>query len=358
VKPSLQHVRDLLARFEIAGILITAPTDLRYVTGLSLSTGVVFISKEQASLFVDPRYVLMARDLSSDFHVACYATPAEETAALHQLFNSFENPIAFDASTTSVEKFQELASIALPSQLVASAPLFSHLRHPKRADEIMAIQEACNLCEKGFNALLGSIREGVTEAQLAQALKAFWFSQGAEALSFEPIIAFGPHSACPHWTSSSTPLARGTVILIDIGVQLHSYHSDMTRTIFFGNPDPQAVECHCIVQEAYMEAFSKARPGIDPYLLDGAARDYLASKGLGDVFVHGLGHGVGLQVHERPRVSRGAVHEPSLQIGDVITIEPGVYLEGKWGIRIENTVVIEESGARSFFSVPIQPVFL
>lgn len=340
------------------GILITAPADLRYVTGLSLSTGVVFISGKQASLFVDPRYVLMAQALSSDFDVACYASPDEEAAFLQQLFQTFENPIAFDAATMTVERFQKLTSIALPRQLVAALALFSHLRHPKRADEIMAIQEACDLCEKGFNTLLGSIREGVTEAQLAQALKVFWFSQGAEELSFEPIIAFGPHSACPHWTSSSTPLAKESVILIDIGVRLHSYHSDMTRTVFFGNPDPQALECHRIVQEAYMEAFSKARPGVNPHLLDAAARDYLASKGLGSAFTHGLGHGVGLEVHEMPRVSRTAVNEPPLQAGDVITIEPGVYLEGRWGIRLENTVVIEESGARSFFTAPIQPLFL
>jgi Xaa-Pro aminopeptidase len=339
-------------------MLIVDPTDLYYVTGIHLSKGTLFITQEKAALFIDPRYLAVARTLSSDFEVHCHGSTVEMNGALEPLVKAFLRPIGFDASTMTVEKFQELNCIALPGQLIPAPALFSRLRRPKRGDEIMAIQQACSLCEQGFTYLFSQIHEGVTEQQLCSALKAFWFAHGAEALSFEPIIAFGPNSACPHWACSSTPLSLPSNVLIDIGVKSHSYHSDMTRTIFFGRPDPELLFCHELVQQAYTLALSEAKPGLSPFTLDSIARQYLASKGYGEVFTHGLGHGVGLQVHESPRISRFAPHEPPLEVGDVITIEPGIYLEGRGGIRIENTVVIEESGARSFFTVPIQPVVL
>jgi Xaa-Pro aminopeptidase len=358
VKSILEHVRALLSQNPISGVLIVAPTDLRYVTGLSLSRGTLFITHEKAVLFIDPRYEVLAKSLPIDFEIHCHRSSSDMNSAIQKLFNGSKGPIGFDATTMTVERFQELASIAMPGQLIAIPAFFSHLRRPKRPDEISAIQEACTLCEQGFTHLLGEIHEGVTEQHLSRALKAFWFTHGAEEVSFEPIIAFGPNSACPHWSSSSTPLAMHSQILIDIGVKCHSYHSDMTRTIFFGRPDPEMLACHTFVQEAYMMAFSQVRPGVVPSELDATARHYLASKGYGDTFVHGLGHGVGLEVHESPRISASATHEYPLEVGDVITIEPGVYLEGRGGIRIENTIVIEAFAPRSFFTVPIQPMFL
>jgi Xaa-Pro aminopeptidase len=355
VARGIEHVQSLLAQHEMLGVLIVAPTDLHYITGISLSKGMLFITSEKAYLFIDPRYRIATKTLVSDVEIFCSASTGDMLSSLELLL---KGPIGFDATTLTVEKFQELSAVASPGQFIAAPNFFSHLRRPKRLDEIRAIQEACALCEQGFNYLLGEIREGVTEQQLAGALKAFWFAHGAEAISFEPIIAFGPHSACPHWTSSATPLLPHSQILIDIGVKSHSYHSDMTRTIFFGRPDPEMLVCHALVQEAYMLALEEAKPGASPIMVDAAARQYLVSKGYGEAFVHGLGHGVGLEVHEPPRISAYAIHEYPLELGDVITIEPGIYLEGRGGIRIENTVVIEASGARSFFSVPLQPVFL
>ncbi len=358
MKSALEHVRRLIAQHEIAGVVIVTPTDLHYLTGLFLSRGVLFITPQRATLCVDPRYLMVAKSLSTDFEIVCQPSSEAMKSVLEAFFKGCLGSIGFDAATMTVERFQELTAVALPGQLTPAPLLFSCLRRPKRPDEIKAIQEACTLCEKGFTNLLPHIHAGVTEQQLSQKLKAFWFSHGAEALSFEPIIAFGANSACPHWSSSATPLSNNSHILIDIGVKYHSYHSDMTRTIFFGRPDPKILDFSRHVQEAYSLAFAHAWPGVAPFLLDATARHYLAAHGYGDAFVHGLGHGVGLEVHEPPRVSAFAPQEPSLEEGDVITIEPGIYIEGLGGVRLENTVVIETDGARSLFALPLEPTFL
>jgi Xaa-Pro aminopeptidase len=354
----LEHVQNLIRHSDVAAVLIVSPTDLCYVTGLSISKGTLLITSEKAVLFIDPRYRIAAETLPSECDVVCHLDPSKMRASIGKALKGISGHVGFDSSTMTVDRFQDLSSYASPSQLIPVPSLFSNLRRPKSSDEITAIEEACKLCERGFLFLVEQIHEGVTEQQLSQALKTFWFTHDAEALSFEPIIAFGPNSACPHWTSSATRLTAPSPILIDIGVKRHGYHSDMTRTLFFGPPDPELFICHALVQEAYTLAFSLARPGVSPFSLDAAARQFLTDKGYGNAFVHGLGHGVGREVHEPPRLSAFSKDEGSLEKGDVITIEPGIYIPGRGGVRIENTVVIEESSARSLFSVPIQPMIL
>ena len=348
----LEKARALITQHALGGIITLFPIHLRYLTGLSLTRGTLLISPERASLFIDRRYAFAAVSLSPEFEVVVSSSPEEEKAALRQRLEAVSGLVGFDPATTTVDQFQTLA--ALGRQFEPSAALFSALRRPKSLLEISTIQEACTLCAKGFSFLLHQLREGVTEVQLVQALKAFWFANGAEEVSFDPIIAFGPNSACPHWPPSAFALANDSPVLIDIGVAVQGYHSDMTRTVFFGRPDPELAACKAVVLEAYRLAERAARPGVAPFALDALARDYISSRGYGEFFVHGLGHGVGLQVHEPPRVSELSPGEPALEAGDVITIEPGIYLPGKGGVRIENTVVIEWSGARSLIPVPLE----
>ncbi len=355
MKTAVAHIRSLLTTHHLPAVLIVAPIDLHYATGIAFSRGALFITQETSVLCIDPRYLVAASPLRSEFDIICSASPDAMKEDLGRLFNACGMPIGFDAATMTVEKFHELCAVALPGQLVPAPALFAHLRRPKRPDEIEAIQDACTLCEEGFLHILEHIHEGVTEAQLSQALKAFWFSHGAEACSFEPIIAFGANSACPHWPCSNTPLKCNSHLLVDIGVQYRSYHSDMTRVVFFGHPDPRMVACHELVKEAYHLAAAQAKPGVAPRDVDGAARKYLTEHGYGEAFVHGCGHGIGMQVHEPPRISPFASQEEPLAVGDVITIEPGVYLEGIGGIRLENTIVIEALGARSLCTLPLDP---
>ena len=348
----LEKARALALKHRLGGVLSVSPLCLRYLTGLSMSRGTLLIGPAKASLFIDRRYAFAAVSLSPEFEVVVSATSAEEKAAIQERLLLLQGPVGFDPSTTTVDQFQALEGLG--HQLEPAPALFSELRRPKTFEEISAIQTACTLCAHGFQFLLHQIREGVTEVQLVQALKGFWFTNGAEALSFDPIVAFGPNSACPHWIPSAFALTKNSPVLIDIGVSVGGYHSDMTRTFFFGRPDPELDVCRAIVLEAYRRAEEMARPGVSPFQLDSVAREYISSKGYGEYFVHGLGHGVGLQVHEPPRVSATAPDEPVLQVGDVITIEPGIYLPGRGGVRIENTVVVEEAKARSLIPVPLE----
>lgn len=347
----LEKTRALASKYGFGGILTHSPVDLRYVTGLSMSRGALLITPTKASLFIDRRYAFAAVSLSPEFEVVVSASSAEEQVALQERLILCAGPVGIDPSTMTVAQYETVS--ALGQDLKSAPALFSELRRPKSPEEINAIAAACMLCVQGFQFLLHRIQEGVTEEQLVQALKGFWFTNGAESLSFDPIIAFGPNSACPHWIPSAFALTKGSSVLIDIGVSVRGYNSDMTRTLFFGQPDPELVACKAVVFEAYRRAEEMAKPGITPFQLDAVAREYITAEGYGENFVHGLGHGVGLQVHEPPRINVTAPDEPALQVGDVITIEPGIYLPGRGGVRVENTVVIEEGRARSLIPLPL-----
>ena len=352
---TVEHVRSLMGRYSVPLLLIMSPTDLRYVTGVGFSRGALLITPSKALLVVDQRYALRAAALQSLFEVAVLPVGASIYHVLDGALKEIQGPVCFDPTTMTVEAYEELC-VHAPCR--AAPELFAHLRRPKRPEEIQTIEKACDLCQKGFEYLYTQIREGVTEEELVQALKLFWLAGGAEGVSFEPIIAFGPNSACPHWAPSSTPLKNHSIILIDIGVKNHSYHSDMTRTVFFGQPDPQLLKWHDMVREAYGLALAHARPNVLPVDLDRMVRDFLASKGYKEAFLHGLGHGVGLEVHEAPRISPTAKEAAAFEVGDVIAIEPGLYVPEKGGVRIENTVVVGPEGGRSLSSLSIEPLVL
>ena len=256
----LEKARALAAKHALGGILMVFPIHLRYLTGLLVSRGVLLIGPLKASLFIDRRYAFAAVTLSPEFDVVVSSSPDEETKALKERLLALHGPIGFDPSTTTVEQFQTFSALNCP--LEAAPTLFSELRRPKSPLEISAIQAACTLCAQGYQFLLRQLHEGVTEIHLVQALKAFWFANGAEGLSFDPIIAFGPNSACPHWLPSAFALTKDSPVLIDIGVSVLGYNSDMTRTIFFGRPDPELVACKAVVIEAYRRAERSAKPGV------------------------------------------------------------------------------------------------
>jgi Xaa-Pro aminopeptidase len=355
---SLNHVRDLMSELEVSALCVLSATNFRYLTDISTSRGILLITPVKAFVLIDQRYAEMASSLPPEFDVIAPSASTDIYSVLKTVCAGLPGPIAYDPSTTSVELFQKVSTYIAPLELHPHPTIFSRLRRPKHASEIKAIERACSLCAEGFAHLISHIREGVTETELSRALKLFWFSHGADGLSFEPIIAFGVHSACPHWSASPTPLSPNSTILIDIGVQLDSYNSDMTRTIFFGGPDPEILTCHKIVQQVYRAACADARPGVLPVALDAMVRQRLTALGYGEAFIHGLGHGVGLEIHEPPRLSMLMKDEHSLLDGDVITIEPGIYLPELGGVRIENTVLITPEGAKPLISTPIEPLFL
>lgn len=356
--PSLTSLRAKMKQFDLSALYIDDPIHITYLTGLKVSRGIILISMKRAWILLDSRYGL---GLSSSSRDAEWVTVvADETSVRDQLLRqeltAIDGVVGFDGQSVCFRQAEHLRTLCGSScSLNDAKALFAILRRPKDEKEIAKISAACQLCCAGFSYLLQQIREGVSERELALQLTLFWLQQGADCLSFDPIIAFGPNSACPHWKSGETKLEPNSIILIDIGVQLEGYQSDMTRVVFFKEVSQLLRKYALHVEEAYTIAAQAALPGVLPYSLDEMVRNYFGSVGLKEAFVHGLGHGVGLQIHESPRLNPNNPHEQALIPGDIITIEPGLYCKGQGGIRLENTCLVTEEGAISLMELPLAP---
>lgn len=336
----LKKLRRLMEEKEIAVFFIDSPVSLFYMTGLKLSSGRLCVSQNRASLFVDGRYTEMAH------HQTLY--PVEEwgeESLKEWIKREGADVLAFDQKRTSYHTFSLLRSLL---DFVVLQPVDSpvdDLRLIKEEEEIEGLREAAQLCCKGMRFIESLFQEGVREKELAIALEIFWKKEGGEALSFDPIVAFGSNASMPHHRAGETQLKRNTSVLIDSGVCLNHYHSDRTRVAFFGTPSKEIEKIYRIVQEAHDKALALCKPGTLFSALDQAAREWIDAKGYEKNFTHSLGHGIGLEVHEFPtiRLNSPACAIP-LKPGMVFTIEPGIYLPGIGGVRFENTVVITKDG--------------
>lgn len=323
----IEKVQSCFTRWGIDVLIVDNPVDLFYLTGQELSLGRLVIEKKEATLHVDGRYF-----------EGCKQQASVAVKLLGKEAPSFPGKkIGFDANFTTVASFEKLQGdlISLPMPIL-------EVRAIKEPEEIERLRQAAKLGTQGFEFVVSKLEEGVTEEQLALALEIFWRTHGGERLAFSPHIAFGENSAHPHYHVGKRALKKGDIVLIDIGVVLDHYNSDMTRCVFFGDPDPKLEQIFAIVQEAKDEAFKVCKPGTPLADLDAAARDHITKKGYGEQFVHSLGHGVGLDIHEQPWVRKGA--EGVLQEGMVLTIEPGIYVPGVGGVRLEDTIVITKNG--------------
>lgn len=344
----LNRLRQTLGQQDCEALLVEHPANLLYLTGLELSTGKLLIAPHDASLIVDGRYeeaakkqttypVLLLKDnILQDWIVE---------AKVHQL--------GFDQMHTTYQAYTALSHIAekLKKQetyLLEIIPLdgpVQLMRMIKDEDEISLLRKAAKLGYEGFKYASSILQEGISETEVAIELEFFWKKRGASRLAFESIIAFGPNSSMPHYRAGSTILKHHTTVLIDIGLVLSHYHSDMTRVVFFGSPPPLMQTIYSIVEEAKARAQKLCRPGTLIGDLDRAAREWIASKGYGPNFTHSLGHGLGLDIHEPPILrSTGLYRDMPLQKGMVITIEPGIYLPDIGGVRLEDTLLITENG--------------
>lgn len=334
----LEKVRQVLKESHCDAILVDDPTNLHYLTGLIMSAGKMLITPKDAVLIVDNRY-----------YESCKAkSPVPVLQSEKSSFESVLNDVsvlAFDSSTTSYQDFLDLKKLLKDRELLPLDNPLQKIRSVKDPEEILILREAASLGRQGFQYAKSFLKDGIKEEEVAQELEIFWKRKGGQGLAFEPIIAFGKNSALPHYRASETVLTQGTTVLMDIGVKWKGYHSDLTRTFFWGEPPPIMHEIYAIVQEAQNRAFALCKPGILIGDLDAVARDYISSQGYGENFLHSLGHGVGLEIHEWPLIRKKEPYQNlSLVAGMVITIEPGIYLPGIGGVRIEDTVAITNSG--------------
>jgi Xaa-Pro aminopeptidase len=336
----LKRLQQVLKETNCSYFLEQDPINIYYLTGLQVSCGKFLVHPAGACLVVDNRYLeLCKRD--SPFPVYLSEQPSLP-ALLFEL--GCDKTLGFDSENISYRDFSALQHMLAGMVLVPLEKPVKRLRMIKDQAEVFFLKEAASLCCEGMDFVISSLEEGIVEEQLALELEIFWKRKGARDVSFEPIIAFGPHTSMPHYRAGKGILKKGDPVLIDIGVNFHHYHSDMTRTVFFGEPSHELNTVYTIVLKAQLAAIALCRPGITIGELDQIARKYIASQGYGEYFTHGLGHGVGLEIHEEPGVrNKPPYKDMVLEPGMVITIEPGVYLPGKGGVRIEDTVVITDA---------------
>jgi Xaa-Pro aminopeptidase len=355
----IQQVQQKLIELGCQALLVEDTINLYYLTGMTLSLGTLLVHEKGAQLFVDGRYFELCQKqapceviLSTQLSFASFLSKQE---------NAFIHTVGFDAEHTSYKQFLDWQKKLEPlsRKLQPLDHPIKALRMIKDEIEMALIRQAAQLGSKGFDFVCSLLKEGISEAEAALELEIFWKRQGAKGVAFDPIIAFGSNSSMPHYRAGNTLLKKGMPVLIDIGVNDQHYHSDMTRVVFFGEPDPEIQKIHCIVERAQQKAIDLCRPGTLMGELDKAARSYIAQQGYGDCFTHNLGHGVGLEIHEAPWV-RG--HPPysliPLQPGMVMTIEPGIYLPGLGGVRIEDTLLITDSGHENLTLRPTQTILI
>jgi Xaa-Pro aminopeptidase len=321
--------------------------DIYYITGIPLSLGKLFITPKKVTLVVDARYFEACQKKA-----ACEVVLLDQTgyaAFLKKLLRKQTFVFGFDGASLTfdhLETFKKLLKKHTKGQVKAknfSAP-FQTLRACKDKKELQELKKAADLGSKGFDFVLDNLKVGITEIQIANKLDAFWKDNGGNGLAFDPIIAFGKNASMPHYHPKQVKLKAGDQVLIDIGVKVGPYHSDMTRTVFFKKaPSKKLSEVYEVVREAQELAIKACRSGVTCKELDDIARKHIEKSGYGKYFSHSLGHGVGLEIHEFPALSSAS--QATLQEGMVVTIEPGIYISSLGGVRIEDTVIVQKNKA-------------
>ena len=327
-------------------MLVTDLVNVRYLSGFTGSNGalLVFADDRGPVLATDGRYRTQAAEQAAGLEVAIeravgrYLVGRAAAAGVHKL--GFESNVVtvdgFDALTS------ELGECNASTELVRAAGTVEALREVKDAGEVALLRLACEAADAALTDLVtrGGLRPGRTERQVSRELEALMLDHGADAISFETIVAAGPNSAIPHHRPTDAVLASGDLVKIDFGALVAGYHSDMTRTFVLGRAADWQLEIYQLVAEAQRAGREALSPGAGLRDVDAAARQLIIDAGYGEQFGHGLGHGVGLQIHEAPGI--GATSTGTLLAGSVVTVEPGVYLPGRGGVRIEDTLVVPD----------------
>jgi Xaa-Pro aminopeptidase len=348
-------LRRRLTKVGLHGLLVTHLPDLRYLSGFTGSSAALAVTRRSARLFTDGRYKTQAAAEVSVAQVEIVASSPAIAAVLWLAAQSGVEFAGFDPAQTTVANLARYRA-ALPARLRRSflsalaAPLIMPLRQIKDEDELALMIEAALTGCKLFEHILGFIRPGLAEFEVAAELEHQARLLGAEAMSFETIVASGVRSALPHGRASAAKLPRRGFVTLDFGVILNGYCSDMTRTVYLGKPKANERAAYEAVLEAQEAAVAAVASGISCAEVDEAARSVLRRAGLAEAFSHSTGHGLGLEIHEPPRI--GAEETARLLPGMVITIEPGIYLAECFGIRIEDMVAVTRNGGQVLTSAP------
>lgn len=349
IKQRVQLLKKTLLDNDLDSFLVTNPQNCFYLSGFTGTAGVLLITKKNNYLITDFRYIEQAEKEAALFKIIKYANNLYET--LYNLIKK-ENllNLGFEAENVSFNQYQLILRELKGINLVPEKKLIENLRVIKDKEEVQKIKKAVEITDEAFNYILTKIKPGIREIDIATELEIFMRKQGASGTSFATIVASGERSALPHGVASEKIVEKGNFITLDFGCIYNNYCSDMTRTIVIGKPSRKQREIYEIVLEAQKLALEKIRAGEKACNIDTISRKYIESKGYGEFFGHGLGHSVGLDIHESPSLSPR--DSTILKSNMTITVEPGIYLPQWGGVRIEDLVVVSEVGIENLTRSP------
>ncbi|SDG07601.1 Xaa-Pro aminopeptidase [Fontibacillus panacisegetis] len=335
------QLREAMALQNIEAVLITGDVNRRYLTGFTGSSGYVVITHQKAYLLTDFRYMTQAAEQATGFEIVEHGASVSDSIK-ELLISQNVSKLGFEEDNVVFSTYRKYEQDLKPVQLVPVSGLVEELRMYKDSVELKLMKEAADLVDRTFLHMLNVLKPGQSERDMALELETFMRKNGASAPSFDTILASGERSALPHGVASDRILQNGDLVTMDFGALMNGYCSDITRTVAIGEPIAKLREIYDIVLEAQLHTLEFLRPGITGREADALARDVITRYGYGDQFGHSTGHGLGMEVHEAPRVSK--LSDQILKPGMVVTVEPGIYIPGLGGVRIEDDVVITEDG--------------
>jgi Xaa-Pro aminopeptidase len=347
----LEAVRKILDSNQLDGILFSSLENIRYLCGFTGSDGSLVITRKDSFFLTDSRYWTQTEEEVKGSKVVHYRKKMERVASL--LLELKLRAIGFESAFLPFSAHQFLSEKLLSNaKLIPLENEVRNIRALKDKHELAVLRTSIEIASDAFLHILELLNEGVLERDVAFEMESFMKRNGAEALGFDIIVASGKRSALPHGKASEKRVEKGDLIVIDFGSGFQGYHSDQTRTVACGSPSPEQQKIYQTVKQAHDKAIEKVRPGIPICEVDAAARDHIRSQGYGEYFGHGTGHGIGLAVHEDPVIN--SENMGPVQEGMVFTIEPGIYIPGWGGVRIEDMVLVTAHGAEVLTYLPAE----
>ena len=363
------RIRESIETLSLDALIVTPSVNIRYLSNHAGTAGILVITRDAVHLLIDFRYQEAVRALQASAS-ACPAlrvwdVPASyEEALIGCLAEVGVTTVGFEAAHVTVARHEwwreTIAGRGLEVTLRSTERIVEQARMIKDASEVAILRDAAGRLDQVMPVVLAAVRAGTTEREVAGAIESAMRDAGYERMAFDTIVASGPHSAMPHYRAGTRALAAGDLLVLDFGGVLDGYCCDLTRTVSIGPPSREARRVYDAVRDAHAAAVAAVRPGIDASAIDAAARDLLRDRGLGDAFGHGTGHGLGLDVHEEPRIGKPRADVPPVMLapGMVFTIEPGAYIPGFGGVRIEDDVLVTESGCELLTHLPRELITL
>lgn len=339
----IDQLRKQLLESKVDAILITHSYNRRYITGFTGTAGYALITQDALEFITDFRYVDQAKKQASLYEVVLHDGPILKTVR-ERLQRHGVQRLAFEKDHVSYTQYEQMKEQLDGVELVPQQNAVENLRVIKDEEELTIMQQAADIADAAFSHILTVLKPGITEREVEMELEFFMRKKGATSSSFDTIVASGERSALPHGVASDKVIERGDMVTLDFGAYYQGYCSDITRTVAVGEPDPKLKEIYEIVRKAQLNGVEKIKAGMTGIEADALTRDIIKEAGYGDHFGHGTGHGLGMEVHEAPRLS--PMGNDILKPGMVVTVEPGIYISGLGGVRIEDDVVITENGCK------------